>query len=101
MRYDATDLRNTQRYIKLRAAFIRMNPLCAECQRQRLTNLSEELDHIVPFTDAPQRFWDQTNWQALCRACHEQKTGLENRSRFRSVASLRWGHFQEMEKYDG
>ena len=33
------------------------------------------VDHIVPHRGDMLLFWDQENWQALCKECHDQKTG--------------------------
>ena len=62
----------------MRRAYLNENPLCAECHRQGFTVGADELDHIVPVAQAPDRFWDRANLQGLCRACHEEKTKMEN-----------------------
>jgi 5-methylcytosine-specific restriction protein A len=36
------------------------------------------VDHIVPHRGREQLFWDESNWQALCKACHDRKTGEED-----------------------
>ena len=71
--------RSTSRYKKARRTFMRRNPLCAECKRQGITVAANELDHIKPVHVHPELFWDRTNWQPLCRPCHEAKTLSENR----------------------
>ena len=78
MEADTRTLRNTPRYKGMRRAYLNENPLCAECQRQGFTVGADELDHIVPVAQAPDRFWDRENLQGLCRACHEEKTKMEN-----------------------
>ncbi|WP_435645121.1 HNH endonuclease [Butyricicoccus porcorum] len=37
------------------------------------------VDHIVPHRGDPKLFWDQTNWQSLCKQCHDRKTMTEER----------------------
>ena len=69
--------RSSQRYQKARRTFLARNPLCAQHRRKGQTVLAEELDHIVPVHKAPERFWDRTNWQPLCKPCHDAKTTLE------------------------
>ncbi|WP_368028316.1 HNH endonuclease signature motif containing protein [Paenibacillus sp. DCT19] len=32
------------------------------------------VDHIVPHKGDEGLFWDSTNWQALCKRCHDIKT---------------------------
>jgi len=76
---DIQALRKTYRYQQFRDWFMRRNRLCAECERQGVVTLAEEMDHIVPVHQAPDRVWDVDNLQALCRPCHEEKTARENR----------------------
>jgi 5-methylcytosine-specific restriction protein A len=33
------------------------------------------VDHIIPHRGDQYLFWDQENWQALCKDCHDRKTG--------------------------
>lgn len=35
------------------------------------------LDHIEPHKGDWSKFWDRTNWQGLCKACHDRKTAGE------------------------
>lgn len=50
-----------------------------DCETCGLRVLSAEVDHVVPLSegghDAP------SNLQVLCRRCHREKTGAENRGR--------------------
>ena len=34
---------------------------------------------MIPHRWDPKLFWDESDWQALCKRCHGQKTGGENR----------------------
>ena len=36
------------------------------------------VDHIVPHRGDQKLFWDQSNWQALCKRHHDLKTGNED-----------------------
>ncbi len=76
--FDIRELRKTYRYQQFRDRFMRRNPLCAECDRQGRVAKSDEMDHVVPVTQAPERVWDETNLEALCRPCHHEKTAREN-----------------------
>ena len=51
----------------------RQHPLCVRCGRP-----AQVVDHIVPHRGREQLFWDESNWQALCKACHDRKTGEED-----------------------
>ena len=48
--------------------FLRLNPIC------RCGNQAECVDHIVPHRGNKILFWDKSNWQALCKECHNRKT---------------------------
>lgn len=54
--------------------FLSNNPFCTICKRK----LATEVDHIEPHQGDPSRFWDSTNWQALCKCCHSRKTASED-----------------------
>ena len=71
--------RSTKRYQNARREFLLAHPLCKACEREGRTMAAVELDHVVPADKAPELFWDTTNWQGLCRPCHEAKTADENR----------------------
>jgi 5-methylcytosine-specific restriction protein A len=49
--------------------------LCTQCERRGRRVIAEVIDHIVAHRGDPQLFWDETNWQPLCKACHDHKTG--------------------------
>ena len=42
-----------------------------------------EVDHVKPRREHPERAWDISNLQALCRGCHIAKTRRENQQRRR------------------
>ena len=60
---------------KARALFLRQNPLCSECRRNGTLTPATVVDHIVPHRGDKELFWDQQNWQPLCKDCHDRKTG--------------------------
>jgi 5-methylcytosine-specific restriction enzyme A len=55
------------------AAWIAANPSCGACGlidiRSRMV-----VDHIKPHRGCMQLFWDRSNWETLCKTCHNQKT---------------------------
>ena len=63
---------------KLRAAYLRRHPLCVKCLAEGRYVQATVVDHIVPHRGDPQRMWDVSNWQALCKPCHDRKTGTED-----------------------
>ena len=58
--------------------FLEAHPLCEECRRQGRYTKATVVDHIVPHRGDMKLFWDRSNWQALCKRCHDQKTGRED-----------------------
>ena len=60
---------------KSRRRFLASNPLCAACLKRGVLTPATVVDHIVPHRGAQRLFWDESNWQALCKQCHDCKTG--------------------------
>ena len=54
-----------------RERFLRRNPLCVECLKRGRIAPATVVDHIVPHRGDEKLFWDERNWQALCKACHD------------------------------
>ena len=67
------------RWRRLSRAFLRAHPLCAACQREGRYVKATVVDHIKPHRGDPELFWDQDNWQPLCKHHHDVKTRTEDR----------------------
>lgn len=68
------------RWRRARAAYLRAHPLC-QGQAQAHPNevrAATVVDHVVPHRGDDERFWDESNWQALCSECHNRKTARED-----------------------
>lgn len=69
------------RWQRLRELQLSAEPLCRFCSQAGRTTLATDVDHVVPVRQAPDRAFDQTNLQSLCRRCHsgakqgEERTG--------------------------
>lgn len=63
-----------RRWRIVRRMYLRRNPLCVECAKHGRTEASTVVDHIEPHRGDEKLFWDERNWQALCKPCHDQKT---------------------------
>jgi 5-methylcytosine-specific restriction protein A len=59
---------------KKRVAFLRNNPLCVKCKEHGQTQIATEVDNIIPHGGNMEIFWNQDNWQSLCKSCHSKKT---------------------------
>lgn len=69
----------TYRWQQARAAFLRSNPLCVMCQADGVIAAAEVVDHIEPHRGDMARFWDEANWQPLCKRHHDAKTQTEGK----------------------
>lgn len=58
-----------------RKRYLRRFPLCLECQRNGKLVPATVVDHILPHRGDEDLFWDESNWQPLCKHCHDRKTG--------------------------
>lgn len=64
------------RWAATRAGYLRSHPACVTCGAPATV-----VDHVVAHRGDMARFWDRTNWQPLCRACHDRKTRRQTRAR--------------------
>ena len=62
-----------------RKKYLKEHPLCVKCQEQGKLIKADVVDHIKPHRGDKTLFWDQSNWQALCKKCHDHKTKTEDR----------------------
>lgn len=67
-----------RRWQKARKRFLQAHPLCEECMKKGVYTKATVVDHIIPHRGDPKLFWDESNWQALCKRCHDKKTGNED-----------------------
>jgi 5-methylcytosine-specific restriction protein A len=67
-----------RRWREASKAFLAEHPLCAECARRGATALASVVDHIQPHRGDQDLFWDRSNWQPLCKPCHDRKTARES-----------------------
>ena len=62
-----------------RNRFLKVNPLCVRCKDEGRLVKATVVDHIKPHREDKKLFWDESNWQALCKRCHDKKTMTEDR----------------------
>ncbi len=62
------------RWKEARLYFLRRNPLCAVCLKEGRIEAATTVDHIVPHRGDWRLFWDENNWQSLCKRHHDEKT---------------------------
>ncbi|UVK81429.1 HNH endonuclease [Pseudomonas sichuanensis] len=54
-----------------RERYLRDHPLCVYCERHGRTVAATVVDHVTPHRGDQDLFWRQSNWQALCKHCHD------------------------------
>lgn len=63
------------RWRKARDSYLLRNPLCVHCLKEkRATAENLEVDHVIPHRGDMELFWDESNWQTLCKSHHSIKT---------------------------
>lgn len=66
---------------KARERFLRANPLCVYCQREGRLTAATVVDHVKPHKGDRVLFWDESNWQPLCKPCHDSVKAREEGGR--------------------
>lgn len=68
----------SHRWRVARARFLALHPLCIFCKALGRVTPATVVDHITPHRGDEGLFWDQSNWQPLCKPCHDgAKQALE------------------------
>lgn len=72
----------TRRWRKVRAVFLRANPLCIDCLAETppRTTAATDCDHVVPIREGG-AIWDEDNFAARCKSHHAMKTRRETNGR--------------------
>ena len=65
------------RWQRARKSFLSQYPLCAECLKNGITKAADVVDHQTPHKGNVELFWRVSNWQSLCKRCHDKKTAEE------------------------
>lgn len=71
-RDESDEFYKTERWRKFRNYYIRLHPLCVECERQDRVTPAKILDHIKPYKTHPELGLDWYNVRPLCRPCHNR-----------------------------
>ncbi len=66
------------RWRKARKMFLARNPVCVRCHELNRVEIATVVDHVDPHRGDYEKFWDESNWQALCKPCHDKKTATED-----------------------
>ncbi|MCK9504657.1 MAG: HNH endonuclease [Porticoccaceae bacterium] len=70
------------RWQKARAAYLAKHPLCINHESKGQVVTATVVDHVKPHKNDMKLFWDSSNWQPLCKECHDSyKQRLEKTGR--------------------
>ncbi len=73
-RDDIDKLYKTSRWRKLRQTIIRRDfGLCQECKRRNIYTKGTVVHHIVEAREDITLFWQETNLELVCDACHNRE----------------------------
>lgn len=78
-RATATERGYDSKWRRGRSRFLKVNPLCVRCKEEDRLVKATVVDHVKPHRGDKILFWDESNWQALCKRCHDKKTMTEDR----------------------
>jgi 5-methylcytosine-specific restriction endonuclease McrA len=59
------------RWSKARLRYLASNPRCSMCRLRGKVAAAIVVDHIIPHKGNRDLFWDEKNWQPLCKSCHD------------------------------
>lgn len=67
-----------RKWRKARTDYLIAHPFCVQCEQQGQLVLATDVDHRTPHRGRALLFWDQANWQSLCKTHHGRKTATED-----------------------
>lgn len=61
-----------------RDGYLQAHPLCIKHESRGEVVAATVVDHVKPHRGDMTLFWDSSNWQPLCKPCHDAKTARED-----------------------
>jgi 5-methylcytosine-specific restriction protein A len=62
------------RWTKARKFFLKRHPFCELCMQTGRTTKATVVHHVIDHKGNQELFWDDRNWMALCKRCHDRLT---------------------------
>ena len=63
-----------------RIQYLSEHPMCCYCERDGRVSAASVVDHIIPHQGDDNLFWRRSNWQPLCKPCHDSIKAKEERA---------------------
>lgn len=76
------------RWERLRLRYLQHHPLCVMCRAQGRVEAATVVDHKIPHRGDQKLFWDEANWQALCKPHHDATKQAEDVRGFSNEVGL-------------
>lgn len=71
-REEVRTLLDYKRWARVRAAHLRKQPFCVNCEKRGIKTVATDVDHIIPKRDTPISMWyEPSNLQSYCKHCHD------------------------------
>jgi len=64
-------LYDSARWRKASRMFLAHNPLCESCLKSGRDTMATVVHHKQPHKGDYDLFWDEDNWESVCKACHD------------------------------
>lgn len=61
----------TSRWERARASHLAAHPLCVHCYARGIVRAASVVNHRTPHRGDSALFWDEANWEAVCKSCHD------------------------------
>lgn len=78
-RAGATPRMRGRKWMERRAAWLRLHPLCLDCEALGRTAVADEVDHVTPLWKGGAD--DESNFASRCAEHHAAKTATEAKER--------------------
>jgi len=67
------------RWEKARKTYLMRNPLCVMCHKEGRVTPATVVNHKTAHRGDQQLFWDQSNWEPLCKRHHDSDAQIIDR----------------------
>lgn len=84
----------TSAWQKARAAYLVQHPLCRFCESEGRVTAATVVDHVEAHVGDHEKFWNQANWQPLCKRHHDSTKQRQEQSRREGVGGQKLYRFQ-------
>jgi 5-methylcytosine-specific restriction endonuclease McrA len=80
----------TARWRRTAKRFLREHPLCCYCEQEGRVTAATVVDHKIPHRGNIALFWDEANWQPMCRPHHDGAKAREERGSVQVIGEDGW-----------